>query len=52
MNSETKSSPVLIFAAWLFVGIPAGWGVYNTVHNSMKLFQPPVAQPAQALPTK
>lgn len=37
----TKSSPALILAAWIFVGIPLGWGVYNTVRNSMKLFQKP-----------
>jgi hypothetical protein len=30
---------VWIFAAWLVVAIPAGWGIYNTVLNAMKLFQ-------------
>jgi len=24
--------------AWLVVSIPAGWGVYNTVLNAIKLF--------------
>jgi hypothetical protein len=38
---ETKSSPVLVLLAWVFVGIPLTWGVYNTVRNSMKLFQKP-----------
>lgn len=54
MASESKSSPALIFLAWLFVGLPAGWGVYNTVHNSMKLFQhtPPATQPASQSPSK
>ncbi len=52
MSNETKSSPVLVFIAWLFVGIPSGWGVYNTVHNSMKLFQQPVGQPAATIPAK
>jgi hypothetical protein len=44
-----KSSCMRIFVAWLLVGLPAGWGVYNTVLNSMKLFQKPVVvQPASA----
>jgi hypothetical protein len=43
MAVEKKSTNLAIFLAWLFVGVPAGWGVYNTVHNSMKLFQPPAA---------
>jgi hypothetical protein len=34
-----KSSAALILLAWLVVGIPLGWGVYNTLLNSMKLFQ-------------
>jgi hypothetical protein len=54
MASESKSSPALIFLAWLFVGVPAGWGVYNTMHSSMKLFQntPPATQPATQAPSK
>jgi hypothetical protein len=43
MTTANKSSAMLIFLAWLFVGIPAAWGVYNTVHSSMKLFQQPAA---------
>jgi hypothetical protein len=40
MAENIKKSPVaLILAAWLLVGIPLGWGVYNTLLNSMKLFQ-------------
>jgi hypothetical protein len=41
MTEESKSSPALILLAWIFVGIPLSWGVYNTVRNSMKLFQKP-----------
>lgn len=37
-EKETKSSPVMILLVWLLVGIPLGWGVYNTVLNSLKLF--------------
>lgn len=41
--NENKSSAAIILLAWLFVGLPLGWGVYNTVRNSMKLFRgPPV----------
>ncbi len=39
MTNETKSPVALVLLAWLFVGLPLGWGVYNTVRNSMKLFQ-------------
>jgi hypothetical protein len=45
MNNETKSPTALILLAWIFVGLPLAWGVYNTVRNSMKLFQQP-APPA------
>jgi hypothetical protein len=46
--SETKAtSPLLIVAAWLIVGIPAGWGVYNTALNAKKLFVAPA--PAAAV---
>ncbi len=42
--AETKETPVaLILVAWLIVGIPAAWGVYNTVLNARKLFVAPVA---------
>jgi hypothetical protein len=33
-----KSSAAVILLAWLVVSIPAGWGVYNTVLNAVKLF--------------
>jgi hypothetical protein len=38
---ETKTSPFLVVAAWLIVGIPAAWGVYNTALNAKKLFVTP-----------
>jgi hypothetical protein len=47
MTNENKSSAALVLLAWLFVGVPLGWGVYNTVRNSMKLFQKP-APPVHA----
>jgi hypothetical protein len=45
MTAERKSSPALVLLAWIFVGIPLSWGVYNTVRNSMKLFQKPAPAP-------
>ena len=51
MTDQSKSSPVVILLAWIFVGIPLSWGVYNTVRNSMKLFQNP-APPAHACAVK
>jgi hypothetical protein len=47
--SETRTtSPLLIVAAWLIVGIPAAWGIYNTALNAKKLFTAPA--PAAAAP--
>jgi len=43
MTENKKSSGLTILVAWVIVGLPAGWGVYNTVMNSMKLFQKPPA---------
>lgn len=41
-----KTSATLILFAWLVVGVPAGWGVYNTVLNAKKLFaSAPAATP-------
>jgi hypothetical protein len=45
VDTAKKSSGALILLAWLIVGVPLGWGVYNTVLSSIKLFQavPPPA---------
>ncbi|MGB2670247.1 MAG: hypothetical protein WAO11_05945 [Candidatus Acidiferrum sp.] len=51
-ESSNKSSPALILLAWLLVGIPLSWGVYNTLLSSMKLFQSPAATTIPASPTK
>ena len=55
-DTNTKnSSPVMILAAWALVGVPLAWGVYNTLLNSMHLFQAPAspaAAPTSASPTK
>ncbi len=34
-----KSSVGMIILCWLIVGVPLGWGVYNTLLSSMTLFQ-------------
>ena len=38
MSAEKRTSLWLVLAAWALVGIPAGWGVYNTALNARKLF--------------
>ena len=44
MSENTKkSSAAMILLAWVLVGVPLTWGVYNTLLNSMKLFQAPAA---------
>jgi hypothetical protein len=47
IENAKKSSAAMILFAWLLVGLPLGWGVYNTLLNSMKLFQ---ETPALATP--
>jgi hypothetical protein len=51
-DTAKKSSPGVVLFAWILVGLPLGWGVYNTLLNSMKLFQPAPAAtaPANAAP--
>lgn len=47
MPENTKqSSAATILLAWLLVGVPLGWGVYNTLRSSMTLFQAPPATTA------
>jgi hypothetical protein len=42
-----KSSPALVLLAWLVVSVPGGWGVYNTVLGSIRLFtETATTQPA------
>lgn len=54
-ENTTKSSAGAILLAWVLVGVPLTWGVYNTLLNSMRLFQAPAAPasaPASSAPTK
>jgi hypothetical protein len=46
MSEQKKTSALAIAVAWLIVGIPAGWGVYNTALNARKLFLPAPVVPA------
>jgi len=49
MKSDIKkTSAAAILGAWLIVGLPAAWGVYNTVLNAKKIFAsaPAVTVPA------
>ena len=40
MPENVKKSPAAaVLLAWLLVGVPLGWGVYNTFLSAAKLFQ-------------
>jgi hypothetical protein len=38
-NQPTGTTGKQLALAWLFVGIPLAWGVFQTLMNAMKLFQ-------------
>jgi hypothetical protein len=47
MESQIKRTPaVLVLLAWLFVGLPWGWGITQLWKNAQKLFQSPPAATA------
>ena len=48
MEQVKKTPAVLVLLAWLFVGVPWGWGVAQLWKNAQKLFQspPPASAPA------
>ncbi len=52
MEPVKKTPIALIIIAWLFVGIPGGWGIAQTWKNAKKLFQsaPPPPAPANIAP--
>jgi len=37
-GAVAMSSPAVVVAAWLFVGIPLAWGVYKTLESAVKIF--------------
>ena len=41
-----RTPPLLVAVAWLVVGIPAAWGVSQTVMRSLDLFRSQPAAPA------
>ena len=43
-------SNIRLFIAWIWVALPLGWGVYQSVNKSLPLFQggAPVTAPAPA----
>jgi hypothetical protein len=43
-----SSQVLLLVFAWLVVGIPAAWGVTQTVKQSLNLFRAPPANPTPA----
>ena len=38
-TTQRGTSSLHLILAWSFVGIPFLWGVLETLHNAMKLFQ-------------
>jgi hypothetical protein len=40
MANEKKTSAGLVAAAWIVVGLPLAWGIYNTAVGAAKLFAP------------
>jgi len=38
ITSASRSHPLLVWLAWLAVGIPMGWGIVNTLINASKFF--------------
>jgi hypothetical protein len=38
-SSGNSMEPLLLAGAWLFVGIPLAWGVWNVIKTSLALFK-------------
>ena len=38
-SNVSTTSPLVIAAFWLVVGVPLAWGVYRTLLQALKLFQ-------------
>jgi hypothetical protein len=38
-SSAAGNNAVMLWLAWLWVGIPLAWGVADTIKNATKLFQ-------------
>jgi hypothetical protein len=52
MENQIKKTPVvLVVLAWLFVGVPWGWGIAQLWKNAQKLFQSPPAATKPVVPS-
>ncbi|MGA3037002.1 MAG: hypothetical protein ABSE64_05905 [Vulcanimicrobiaceae bacterium] len=38
-SGAASNNTVMLYLAWLWVGIPLAWGVADTIKNATKLFQ-------------
>lgn len=47
-TAASKSSPILIAAAWAIVVLPTAWGLNYTIQNALKIFAKPPAATATA----
>lgn len=45
-------SPFRLFIAWIWVAVPLGWGVYQSVNKSLPLFGGASAPAPAAAPVK
>jgi len=43
---------IRLFIAWVWVALPLGWGVFQSVHKSLPLFGLGAAAAAPAVPGK
>lgn len=50
-STPRPSSTAAVAVAWLVVGLPAAWGVYQTGLKAKNLFAPPPAKAAVATTT-
>jgi len=50
-NQIKKTTMVLVVLAWLFVGVPWGWGIAQLWKNAQKLFQSPPAATKTVVPS-
>ncbi len=41
MGNGKKTPAILVLLAWLFVGLPWGWGITQLWKNARQLFQSP-----------
>ena len=37
-QAQAKTSPLILFVFWAYVGIPLLWGIYSTLTKAVGLF--------------